>query len=404
MTETDDMMVKSNSFKFPKAAPEGLFAAVLISFLTTAGLFYVNILAALVTGLVEGLSYSSETAGYVASANVYGASFGALLAVFSVKHLSWRRVAIVSLIVLMSIDIISMKITASEVLIPLRFLHGMMGGFLVGTGFSVIARTKSPDRTFGMLLVVQYGLGGMGLMTLPKLVPIYGTQVLFMALCAFSFVTLCMLPFIADYPPRMQGIHKSKHTGAIMWRPLAFALIGIFLFQASNMGLAAYIIELGKDYGLATDGISTTLGIANWIAVSGALLVYVVGIKFGRLKPLILGLLVTLAGMALFHWSASSFWFFVANIITGITWAYLIPYLLGMCAAFDAEGQMAALSGFFSKMGLASGPMIAALVVSSDDYGLIINMAVIGILLCTLVVFMPAQLLDKQAKTLSVTE
>jgi MFS family permease len=388
----------------PVAAPDGLVAAVLLSFLSTAGLFYVNILPALVTGLVEGLGYPGETAGYVASANVYGASLGALVAVFTVKYLPWRKAAVLSLLLLMAIDLVSTQISDSSVLIPLRFLHGSVGGYLVGTGFSVIARTRSPDRTFGMLLVVQYGLGGLGLMLLPKLVPVFGPQVLFLALLAFSFVTLLMVPFIANYPPREHELQKTTGKGTILWKPLGFALVAVFLFQTSNMGIAAYIIELGKAYGLTTNGISTTLGIANWIAVFGAVLVYAVGTKFGRLKPLVAGALVTMAGMLLFHLSQNSWMFFAANVITGITWAYLIPYLLGMCSEFDAEGQMAALSGFFSKMGLASGPMIAALVASSEDYNLIINMAVVGMFMCLLAAFMPARLLDQQANTNSVSE
>ena len=404
MNDIETAMRRSGQITFPKASPDGLMAAILLSFLTTAGLFYVNILAALVTGLVEGLGFSSQTAGYVVSANVYGASVGALTAVFAVKHMSWRHSAFASLIILMAVDLLSTKVVTSEILIPLRFFHGVIGGFIVGTGFSVIARTKSPDRTFGMLLVVQYGLGGVGLMVLPKLVPIYGTSVLFLALFAFSLITFAMLPFIADYPPRKHSLQKISPKGGIMWRPLAFALVAVFLFQASNMGLAAYIIELGKDYGLDTNGISTTLGYANWIAVLGALLVYVIGTKYGRLKPLLFGAVATMIGMALFHWSKTPSWFFAANIITGITWAYLIPYLLGMCAEFDAEGQMAALSGFFSKMGLASGPMVAALTVSTGSYSLIINMAIIGMALCMLAFFIPARLLDRQTSQSSVTE
>jgi hypothetical protein len=42
----------------------------------------------------------------------------------------------------------------------MRFLHGTVGGMLVGVAYSVFARTRTPDRVFGMLLVVQYGLGG----------------------------------------------------------------------------------------------------------------------------------------------------------------------------------------------------------------------------------------------------
>ena len=52
--------------------------------------------------------------------------------------------------------------------------------------------------------------------------------------------------------------------------------------------------------------------------------------------------------------------YFVANSVTGITWGFVIPYLLGLAATFDKYGQMAALAGFVSKIGLASGPLIAS--------------------------------------------
>ncbi len=157
---------------FPKAPPNGLLAALLLAFLTTAGLFYVNIMPALVSGLIDGLHFTQRDAGMVGSANVYGAAFGALIAVFLVKRISWRPVAAVLLLGLILADLISTFIKTPEWLVAMRFCHGVIGGLLIGIGFAVIARTRVPDRTFGMLLVVQYGLGGLGVLLLPRLVPI----------------------------------------------------------------------------------------------------------------------------------------------------------------------------------------------------------------------------------------
>ena len=83
--------------KFPTAHPDGFVASILLSFLATAGLFYVNIMAAIVDGLVSGLGISDSAAGNIGSANIYGAAFGALAAVFLVKIIPWRRAAIVCL-------------------------------------------------------------------------------------------------------------------------------------------------------------------------------------------------------------------------------------------------------------------------------------------------------------------
>jgi predicted MFS family arabinose efflux permease len=136
-------MAQDKARAFLTAAPDGLIAAVLLSFLATAGLFYVNIMAALVSGLVEGLHFTEKQAGLVASANVYGAAFGALIAVFFVRRVSWRRTSVLLLCALIMADLLSTLIKNPTAMIAMRLLHGTIGGMLVGTGFSVIARARA---------------------------------------------------------------------------------------------------------------------------------------------------------------------------------------------------------------------------------------------------------------------
>jgi hypothetical protein len=87
----------------------------------------------------------------------------------------------------------------------------------------------------------------------------------------------------------------------------------------------------------------------------------------------------------------------LANVLVAITWAFVISYLLGICSEFDTTGQMAALGGFASKMGLASGPAIAAMIVGDDNYGLVINVGVVGLIICLLVFIAPAMTLDRKS-------
>ena len=375
--------------------PDGLVAACFLSFLATAGIFYVNIMPALVSGLISGLHFTQREAGFVGSANLYGAAFGALTIVLLVARVAWRKASIALLTGIVVIDAISMAVHAPWVMIPLRALHGFLGGMLVGVAFSVIARTKSPDRVFGVLLFVQFGLGGLGVMTLPRLVPVFGTGVLFAALIAFSLVTLAMLPFLGPYPPRPRT-DTAVATAATASTPrFVFALLAIFLFQASNMGLFAYIIELGRAAGLAQDFISTSVGAATWVGVAGCLLVIALGTRHGRTRPLAIGLATTLVGIWVLHYSRDELVFVLANCVTGITWSLVMPYLLGLTAAFDRTGRAAALGGFASKMGLASGPLLGALVLRGDDYGLLINLSCLGIVACAAAALVPARAVDR---------
>lgn len=377
-----------------KVDANGILARVFLAFLTTAGIFYINIMPALVSGLKVGLDFTNQQAGFVSSANLYGAAVGALIAVFIVKHIDWKKWAYILLLLIMALDFNSIFIDSAHIMTIVRGIHGVVGGLLVGIGFAVISRTQDADKTFGYLLLIQWGLGGLGIMYLPGLVPEFGTSVLFASLIAFTFVSLLMLPFLPSYPVAAPN-PLVKDAASIRRAPLLLTLCAIFLFQAANMGLFAYIIGLGSAKGLTMEFMSPALAGASWVALFGSLLVIVIGTKFGRTVPLIVAILVTAVCSWVLIYSEVSMVYLLANILIGVTWAFVLPYLFGICSELDKAGQLAALGGFASKMGLASGPMVAALMLTDDNYQLLIYVAAVVLVIAAAVAYLPARLLDK---------
>ena len=375
-----------------KVVPNSFAARLMLSVLATAGFFYVNIMAALVSGLIDALHFGATDAGFVASCNVYGAAAGALCIVFFVTRAPWRRTSTILLLALMTLDFASIFVREAHPLMALRFCHGLVGGALVGLTYSRIARMEAPDRTFGVLLIVQFGLGGLGIGFLPPLVPTFGTAALFCVLIAFSLVGLVMLPFLDDYPPRgALPVESAQGVG----RALLFTLITVFVFQAANMGLAAYVIEIGRSAGLETRETSAALGVATWLGLLGGAIVVVLPAKFGRLWPLMVGIVLTAAGTWALRWSASLAVYFLANALVAVTWALCIAYLLGMCAQLKADGRIAVLGGFVSKMGLATGPAACAFALQRVGYPVLIDVSAALMLLSGLFCFAPTRALDR---------
>ncbi|MBR63721.1 MAG: MFS transporter [Flavobacteriaceae bacterium] len=361
-----------------------LLAACLYSILATAGLFYVNLGGAFLSAFVDGLDIGRDQAGFIVSANKYGAAFGALIATFLVKALPWRRSAAVLLVLMVIIDAISSQVSDPQNLIAIRFLHGTVGGISVGFGLSVIARTVNPDRIFGMLLAVQYSFGSLGIWFVPRLVESFGYISVFAVLSMFSIMTLLLLPFIPEVAKSKSSNSKAKINFSFL---LVFALIALFLFQSSNMGIADYAFELGKDINLVNTEISNILTVANIISISGGILVYIIGTKYGRTAPLVLGISISAIFTFMLHYSDNITIYFIANTVTGIAWAFVIPYILGLCSSFDSHGQMATLAGFISKVGLATGPLIGALLIVSNGFGLIINLATVALIMAAILIF-----------------
>ena len=375
----------SNSSLSTTFDQSSFIAAIFYSILATAGLFYVNLGGAFLSAFVDGLGVERDTAGFIVSANKYGAAFGALIATFIVKNVEWRKAVRLLFIGLIVFDLISTQITSPNILILVRFIHGTIGGLSVGIGLSIIARTYNPDKIFGMLLAVQYSFGSIGILAVPRLVDAYGQGALFATLICFTLMTLIILPFIPDVDSNNEtSTTKSNFYQIPLSGLLVLSLCCLFLFQAANMGVADYAFELGKDIGLDKNEISNLLTIANFISILGGVLVYIIGIKFGRTIPLCFGICTAAVFTYLLHYSDNVNNYFIANTMTGIAWGFTIPYLLGLCATFDKFGQMAALAGFISKLGLASGPLIGALFIMTQGFSFIINLATTALIIALL--------------------
>jgi predicted MFS family arabinose efflux permease len=365
----------------------------MLAFLGSAGITDVNIMPALVDGLIHGLGFTTEEAGLVSATNVYGAAIGALAAAFFAHLLPWKPVAAGLIAALVLADLASIPLTTVAALLPVRLLDGIAGGYLVGTAFAVIARTANPDRVFGVMMVVQFGYAGLGVMLLPGLVASCGTAVLFLALIAFSLATLAMLPFLGRYPAREPGAPAG--AGSAPGWALLLTLVGIFLFQAANNAVSAYLIGLGEGAGLSQDFVSGALGSAYWISILGAGLAIGLAGRMGRLRPLAGGLVLAVAGMSVLLHSQIPALFLAANVVGSITWSLVLPYLFGLAAAFGQGGRAAALGGFCSKAGLATGPLIGGYLVADGNYARLVWAGMAGVAAASAATLLAARQMDR---------
>lgn len=377
------------------------FLYVLLALLATAGFFYVNLAAAIVDGLTATLGYSSAQAGMVMSANIYGASVGGLIAVFVVRRWPWRATLAALFCVLIALEAASMFVHAYPALLPLRAVDGLVGGLSVGIALSLLARTRFPDRAFGALLVFQFVFGGLGSWLLPGLVATRGTWVLFACTTAMNVAALIATLFVRVGDVRDATVKEGLAGGRATRLLTAFVLLALFLFQAANMGLFAFIIPLGQHYALTLSFISRTVGWTTWIGALGAACVIAFGTRMGRSRPLLLAMVVTVIGIAGFFWSAHPAVFFAANASTAITWSFVVPYLFGIVSALDRTGRLATLAGFVSGLGLASGPLFAGWTVQPDSYAPLIGLALAFFVVAAVAMTASAVRVDRLEGTLT---
>lgn len=377
--------------------PEGPLFYTLLALLGTAGFFYVNLAAAIVSGFESRLGFSHAEAGNVMSANIWGGSVGALLAVFAVRRWGWRPMLLGLFTILLVIESSSMFVHSYAVMLPLRAVDGLVGGLATGIALSLLARARLPDRAFGALLVFQFVLGGLGSRFLPQIVVEHGTWVLFACTAAMNLLALLTVMFLKmDAADAREERASRRSIGRPATILVGLIVVALFLFQAANMGLFAFIFPLGEDYGLSLKFISQTVGWTTWIGALGAVFVIVAGDRLGRAKPLAIAMVVTIIGIFGFFWSDDPLIFFLANASTAITWSFVVPYLFGMVSALDRSGHMATLAGFMSGAGLATGPLIAGWIVGPGSFEPLIGMMLVFFFIATGAMLAAAPRIDRR--------
>ena len=342
--------------------PHGALSVyVMVAMVAMAGPLYIDIMPAIIAALRTEYGLSAARSGYVAASNGYGSTCGALAALFIVPRVPWRALSAGLLLALVAADGATIGAHGFETLMVLRFLHGVAGGMLVGTTYALLAQMADPRRGFGIVFILHFGFGGLGIMASVYAASLFRQGVVFAVLVAFSVVALLLLLRLPAFrqpgrrPPSLAAVRGGG------WPvPLIARIAGLFLFQAANIGLGAFLIGIAVDFGHAAAFASTTVGLALWAGVPGALLMLMISRRFGwmPLVPVVVAaglsklLVMTGAAPALYALAVAAIFF---------TMAIALPYAFALCARDDASGRAALLAGFSSKLGLASGPAIAGL-------------------------------------------
>ena len=375
---------------------DGLPARVALALLMSAGIVYASTGPVIVTGLALSEMFSSESAGYVLSVNMYGTAVGGLLIALLVKRVNWRITAAILLTGLGVVDCLSAWFGVNETLYPLRFLHGLIGGALMGVTTSVVARTENPERTFAIAIFVQLGLGGVGAATLTPLLDEYGVGIVWLSFIVLTLPSLFMLPLLDSYPVMEDYAEQGTSRRRAPLRYVVLALLAIFIFQAGEFSLFAYQLELGAHYGFGTEFVSLVLASALWAGGSTAVIVAWWGTRIGRLLPMCAGVLgmTVCSGLLLIPVFGI---YMVAAVGFSACFSIAIPYLLGIGSEMDNTGQIAAVGSFINTLGLATGPAIAASLLNGDHYERVVLFACVVLLASAIVGVPAARMLDQRS-------
>ena len=254
-----------------------------------------------------------------------------------------------------------------EVLVAARFIAGCAEGLILAVANAALASTPNPDRAYGLLATWNVAAAVGLLVVMPPLARAYGQVGVFATL---GLACALMMPFIRFLPGdlRVERAPKLQHDR----RTVAVVLLAsMFIWGTAAAMVWPFVISIGEQTDLDPGVVGLVAAFAATGGLLGGALAAHLGARYGRYKPLVLGMLVqVIAAFALTHIFVDAVFIVAAPTVLGTVY-FLLPYFLAVAADYDPGGGLsAAVAGMFVLTG-GSGPLLGGYAVGYAGFSAI---------------------------------
>ncbi len=372
-----------------------LFAAILMAVIGPE-VFIVQ--PGFVQGMVEYMGFSEKMAGDISSAEMWGIALTTVLMTFCAARFNWRRVILVSLLLMIIGNLASIFASTPLLFGFWRFIVGLGAGGLVSLSFTIVGLTNKPDRNFGYLIMWVLVYGAVVLLAMPTAYQLVGMSgvLIFLAL-----LPACGLFFVRNLPSSgSEHVLLESDAVNLPGKFKYIALLAMFCYFLGQGVIWAYLFLIGLTGGATEQEVANGLTVSQFLGVAGAFTAAMIGSRFGRPLPLAIGILGTLIPLFWLFGSTGALVFGVAVCIYNYFWNVTHPYLLAAMASFDKSGKIVTYAVAAQMLGIANGPWIAARVFTEGDFS---NVIWLGIILfsLSLVFILPAVFKQKSLAAVS---
>ncbi|HEV2366177.1 MAG TPA: cytochrome P450 [Caulobacteraceae bacterium] len=351
---------------------------VAASVVSAAAALLFNVMPALLTAAATRFSFDAGQLGVVGSSYLAGFALVAATSNQWIGRFNWRALAGGGIAIsAVSLAACGLATTYGALLATL-VIAGASLGVLYTLCIAVISENHRPDSAFGIKLAAEVFLGGAALLTLSGFaIPRWGFSGAALALAAIvGVVALAALAAFpagrALTPPAERFAMKGRRGGlAAMlrdWAPWS-GLVGLFVSFAGLSALWAFLTQLAPTFGVSNQAASGAFMAALVVSGGAGIGAAVIGDRFGRAKPLAVGMVLAVAGVAALQWGHGFAGYLVGVVLAVGVWNFPMAYQMGMIASADERGHVAVLMPAALAIGGALGPALAgALLIGGHGY------------------------------------
>jgi MFS transporter, DHA1 family, inner membrane transport protein len=358
------------------ATEPGIYRIVVPILIGVVAALVVNSLPVFLTVLARARGLSEGQSGLIAFADMGGIAVGTTFCALSprvMEYLTWRWVAGIGLLLLCAANLLSIVAPGFTVLLAARALAGCGSGMAMAVTYAILAEGHGA-RALAVFNVAQLAGGWLGIPLLGPIAARYGAGGLFGVIGTLALGALFLCVAI---PRGQRGSVPSADTPheKLTWNGW-LAIASVFLYFAGAGAIYGYLSFMGIAWGGRAGAVESGLSTIMFAAMTGGIVVSVVGSRFGFTRPMYAGFAVLFVSIVLLAAVQPVQQFVLFGCVFGFAWNIVTPYQFEAVTLIDESSSAAMLVNAATLGGLAVGPAVAGFLATPTYFR--VNMLALG--------------------------
>jgi MFS family permease len=261
-----------------------------------------------------------------------------------------------------------------------RIVTGVGSGLAISGANAAVAAREDAERIFAIIWTMGGAITALLAMYLPRMVEGGEYPFGFGALLLLSLIGLPCIFWLPHKPvaPALLATEGGDSTvrtsessdsdpGTVFGPLVLMTFAGMFLYSAAEQALWNFAYNLPIEAGVDPELAAKIVGMTVFMGLGGGAIAAMLGVRLGRIFPIVLGSLLSLVGRWMYINASTSSTLLVASLLWGAGFYFVSPYQVGLVAAVDRTGRAAVACAAASNFGYAVGPGIAGRIIQYMD-------------------------------------
>ena len=344
--------------------------------------------------LEEGFNLSKQSIGLVVSIELIAMAISAIFFGSFVSKLNLKKSALFGCLLVVVGYFLCSLTDSIEFLRIIRGVSGIGSGLLIACGHNVLSASVNPERSYAAFILVTSLCGALFVWIAGIAAEEGGYSLMFMI---FGFITLLLAPLLFFAKKQTLLIEELDVNNSVsVTSPIVILMtLGLLFFSLPSGGMWAFNERLGVEIGLLQSVIGKILSFSLLVGLLAPILVWFVGDRFGRKKPILVCLVLILFSFIYMLTSMHSIAYITGNLIWNFTYTVTVIFVLAAAAHLSPEGKLASWMNATALISQASSPLVFGWIIGNQSFNNLLPYIIVSILLSMFCILLTKNQLDE---------